>query len=56
MLKIARRFSQFYHPCRFSLPPQLLSSFACKLNGYVSLYRAYGHYYSCLDPLGLYNK
>lgn len=57
MLRIAQGFpfSHFYHPCRFALPAHL-APLACKLTAYVALYRAYGHYYATLDPLGLYNK
>lgn len=49
-------FSHFYHPCSFKLTPDQAQMSACQLGHYVHQYRAYGHHYAKLDPLGLYNK
>jgi 2-oxoglutarate dehydrogenase complex dehydrogenase (E1) component-like enzyme len=55
-LALSFPFSKFYHPCKFALNAETLDLATCSLANYVKLYRAYGHYYTKLDPLGLYNK
>jgi hypothetical protein len=55
-LVLAFPFSRFYHPCRFTLTPEAVELANCSLGTYVGLFRAHGHYFARLDPLGLYNK
>lgn len=49
-------FSKFYHPCNMKITPEHAEKAICFLGNYVKIFRAYGHYYAKLDPLGLYNK
>ena len=49
-------FSNFYHPCKFVLQPELIRKHHCKLGIYVDSYRQYGHLFAKLDPLELYNQ
>ena len=58
MIRLGSRmaFSRFYHPCKFTLAPERAKLGSCALGNYVHQYRAHGHHYAKLDPLGLYNK
>ncbi len=55
-LTLSFPFSKFYHPCNFTLTSEAIELANCSLANYVRLFRAHGHYYAKLDPLGLYNK
>jgi|JI6StandDraft_1071083.scaffolds.fasta_scaffold358525_1 2-oxoglutarate dehydrogenase complex dehydrogenase (E1) component-like enzyme len=49
------RFGTFYHEFDIGISPEHFKRQTCKLATYVGAYRKYGHYYSNLDPLSLYN-